>query len=83
MKKPPRPGGWVIKSHPFLGSHQKDHEPDNLAWSIKFPSLLPGRVGKIFDKIFICSPEHIRELKVIIPEPVFIEVVNELLEFLV
>ena len=72
-----RPAGRVVDRHAFLRLDQLDQQPGDLGRRVELAPLLPGTVGEIFDEVFVCGSQEVRELEVIVAKRDVGEVLDE------
>ena len=73
----------VVDPHPLLGFDEADHHPDDGARCVELAALLASGVGELGDQVLVGGAEDVRELEVLVAQPVPGEVVDELLQALV
>ena len=72
-----RAASGIVNTHSWFGFEDANHEPDDIARGVEVASLFPRRFGEHVDEELVGRAEQIGELKVLIAEPVFAEVANE------
>ena len=80
---PPGTAAGVIDPHPLFRAGQLDHQPNHFPGGVKLTALLPGGVGKLADQILIGGTEEVGIFKILIAEAVFIEMLDQIPQFLI
>ena len=70
----------VVDAHARLRLDEADHHPDDGPRGVELARLLAGGVGELADQVLVGGAEQVGELEVLVPQPVPVEVVDELLE---
>lgn len=62
---------------------QPDHELDDRTRRVELAAFLAGRFGKHVDQVFVGRAEQVVVLEILVPEPVFAEVQDQVAKLLV
>ena len=73
-----RTAARIVDAQPRLGLENSDHEPDNVARSIKVTAFFSRRFGKHVDEELISGPEQVGKLKIFVSQPVSAEMSDEI-----
>ena len=75
--------GRIVNPHARAGFEHAHHQPNHVARGIEVTPLLARRLGEHVDQKFVGAAEQVGELKILVTQPVTVEMAHQILARLV